>query len=346
MLPAHKILLRYKTLDKCFRSSKKWSLEMLITHCSEVLKEKISKRSIQSDIQFLRDNGAPVSVVEKKYYAYTDKNYSFFEATLPLKLEQQFAECEDFIKAMRVFPKYQNYAECDKKSKTDENNNLHYVKSEIKQLDNKGYFLCESFYSISELRKIERLGKDVIATKKSLLDSEKLLNALLNENLKKLLKKIHNKVFLIDAVWNETQEPFEYQQHLELPMKERHIPKNLTLWGYPATENYEKADKKALYAQTFAIQIFLKNTDARTGALHLISGSHHNELSPLEIKLITNNTTPTICNIQKGGILVYKPMLIKKIAPSESPKLRPSITLWFSSYDLPVHYVWNNKVEI
>ncbi|MBS9768860.1 MAG: hypothetical protein KGV44_15165 [Flavobacteriaceae bacterium] len=342
MLAVHKIVLRYKTLDECFRSQKKWTLEELIVLCSNVLEEKISKRSIQADIQFLRDNNAPIIVTDKKYYTYSDKKFSFLKSEIPEKLEQQFSECIDFIKIMQLFPRYSS---CFKSDRLEKNSDIHYVKFQKDEFLKKGFFISEDFYTKSELRKIEKYIKT--SDKNILLDENgKLLTTLLNENLKKLLKKIDNRVFLVDAIWNNTQISFDFQQKIELPMTEREIPKNLTLWGYPATENYEKVDKKSLYEHTFAIQIFLKNTDEKTGALQLVQGSHQRELSPLEISLITNNTTPSVCNVKKGGIVVYKPMLIQKICPSESPKLKPSITLYFSSYALPVHYIWNNKIEI
>ncbi len=90
MLPAHKILVRYITLDKCFRSPKKWTLAMLITHCSEVLNEKVSKRSIQSDIQFLRDNGAPIVVNDKKYYSYENHSYSILQSEITKNIRTIF----------------------------------------------------------------------------------------------------------------------------------------------------------------------------------------------------------------------------------------------------------------
>ena len=80
-------LIRYKTLDKCLRNQyKKYTLEDLINECSEALfefegKESfVSKRTIQLDLQNMRSEKfgyeAPIEVYEKKYYRYSDSEYS------------------------------------------------------------------------------------------------------------------------------------------------------------------------------------------------------------------------------------------------------------------------------
>lgn len=80
-------LIRYKTIDKCLQNSnRRWTLEDLISTCSEVLhktqgtKKKVGKRTIQADIQFMRNkkNGynAPIKVVNRKYYTYSDPAFS------------------------------------------------------------------------------------------------------------------------------------------------------------------------------------------------------------------------------------------------------------------------------
>ncbi|AZA79867.1 WYL domain-containing protein [Chryseobacterium sp. G0186] len=80
-------LIRYKTLDKCLKNKyRKYTLEDLIDECSEALfefegKESfVSKRTIQLDLQNMRSEKfgyeAPIEVYERKYYRYTDPEYS------------------------------------------------------------------------------------------------------------------------------------------------------------------------------------------------------------------------------------------------------------------------------
>lgn len=80
-------LIRYKTIDYCLRNNfKKWTLNDLIEACSDALYEyegkdvNVSKRTIQLDIQLMRSDklgyNAPIEVYEKKFYKYSDSNYS------------------------------------------------------------------------------------------------------------------------------------------------------------------------------------------------------------------------------------------------------------------------------
>ncbi|EJL73039.1 helix-turn-helix transcriptional regulator [Chryseobacterium populi] len=80
-------LIRYKTLDKCLKNKyRKYTLEDLIDECSEALfefegKESfVSKRTVQLDLQNMRSEKfgyeAPIEVYERKYYRYSDPDYS------------------------------------------------------------------------------------------------------------------------------------------------------------------------------------------------------------------------------------------------------------------------------
>lgn len=80
-------LIRYKTIDYCLRNNfKKWTLDDLIEACSDALYEyegkdvNISKRTVQLDIQLMRSDklgyNAPIEVYEKKFYRYSEPNYS------------------------------------------------------------------------------------------------------------------------------------------------------------------------------------------------------------------------------------------------------------------------------
>jgi len=80
-------LIRYKTLDKCLKNKfRKYTLEDLIDECSEALFEYegkesfVSRRTVQLDLQNMRSEKfgyeAPIEVYERKYYRYSDPDYS------------------------------------------------------------------------------------------------------------------------------------------------------------------------------------------------------------------------------------------------------------------------------
>jgi predicted DNA-binding transcriptional regulator YafY len=85
-------LIRYKTIDQCLRNrTKKWTLDLLIEKVSAAVQEHsgnadgVSKRTVQLDLQHMRSEhlyNAPIEVVERKYYRYSDPEFSITQAKL------------------------------------------------------------------------------------------------------------------------------------------------------------------------------------------------------------------------------------------------------------------------
>ena len=78
-------LQRHLIIDSCLRDNKKkYSLIDLILACSKM--GKVSTRTIQSDLQQMRDRNhgysAPIEVYEQKYYRYKDPNFSIEKVKL------------------------------------------------------------------------------------------------------------------------------------------------------------------------------------------------------------------------------------------------------------------------
>lgn len=80
-------LLRYRTIDRCLRNTgRRWTLQDLVDACSDALyeyegkQEPVSVRTVQLDIQMMRSDRlgyeAPIEVYERKYYRYSDPDYS------------------------------------------------------------------------------------------------------------------------------------------------------------------------------------------------------------------------------------------------------------------------------
>ncbi|GAL76001.1 putative transcriptional regulator [Nonlabens ulvanivorans] len=80
-------LLRYKTIDKCLQNTyRTWTLADLVAYCSQTLYDyegrdvSVSTRTVQLDIQMMRSDklgyNAPIEVYDRKYYRYSDPNYT------------------------------------------------------------------------------------------------------------------------------------------------------------------------------------------------------------------------------------------------------------------------------
>ncbi|MGV3588785.1 MAG: WYL domain-containing protein [Adhaeribacter sp.] len=112
-------LIRYRTIDNCLRNKyRKWTLEDLIEACSEALYEYegidkgVSRRSIQMDLQMMRSEklgyNAPIVVIDKKYYAYEDPDYSI--TNIPLT-DQDLGKLTEVVEILRQFKGFSHFSE-------------------------------------------------------------------------------------------------------------------------------------------------------------------------------------------------------------------------------------------
>jgi predicted DNA-binding transcriptional regulator YafY len=112
-------LIRYRTIDNCLRNKyRRWTLEDLIEACSQALYEYegidkgVSRRSIQMDLQMMRSEklgyNAPIVVIDKKYYAYEDPDYSI--TNIPLT-DQDLGKLTEVVEILRQFKGFTHFHE-------------------------------------------------------------------------------------------------------------------------------------------------------------------------------------------------------------------------------------------
>ena len=95
------------------RKGRKVTLDELIEACNDALYEtngygEVSRRTIQHDIQEMRYSQAlgyyaPIKVVDKKYYKYTDYDYSITQIPISSEDMIQLSEAVDLLKQMSSF---------------------------------------------------------------------------------------------------------------------------------------------------------------------------------------------------------------------------------------------------
>jgi predicted DNA-binding transcriptional regulator YafY len=117
-MPANRnALIRYKTLDACLRNrQRKWTLEDLIEKVSEALYEYegldkgISRRTVQADLQLMRSDKlgyyAPIVVIDKKYYTYSDPTYSITNTPLS---ESDLGRINEAVEVLKQFKGFSHF---------------------------------------------------------------------------------------------------------------------------------------------------------------------------------------------------------------------------------------------
>jgi len=107
-------LIRYKTIDNCLKNRfRKWTLEDLMEKVSDALFEYegissgVSKRTIQGDIQMMRSDklgyNAPIVIVDRKFYAYEDANFSITNSPINNSDMEKMKEIVSVLKHLNGF---------------------------------------------------------------------------------------------------------------------------------------------------------------------------------------------------------------------------------------------------
>lgn len=115
-------LIRYKTIDQCLQNRyRRWTLDDLVKAVSDALyeyegiKEGVGKRTVQLDIQNMRSDklgyNAPIIVVDRKYYAYEDKNYSITNSPVSASDLRGLNEVLNFLKQFSGFGHFREIAD-------------------------------------------------------------------------------------------------------------------------------------------------------------------------------------------------------------------------------------------
>ncbi|MDO4319685.1 MAG: WYL domain-containing protein [Bacteroidales bacterium] len=115
-------LLRYRTIDRCLRNTgRRWTLQDLVDACSDALYEyegkpdPVSVRTVQLDLQMMRSDRlgyeAPIEVYERKYYRYSDPEYSISNRPLSQHDIDVLNRTIDMLRRFDEFDRFHEMAE-------------------------------------------------------------------------------------------------------------------------------------------------------------------------------------------------------------------------------------------
>ena len=152
-------IIRYQTLDKCFRNTgRKYFIEDLMQACSEAIEKytgfevKISRRQIFGDITFMKENeGYLIELDEhckdgkRVYYRYKDVNFSILNQPMNVKEEQQLREAILTLSRFKGMPQFDWVEELAMKLETKLN--LKDVTSKVIEFDENKYLVGKNFIS-------------------------------------------------------------------------------------------------------------------------------------------------------------------------------------------------------
>ncbi len=225
-----------------------------------------------------------------------------------------------------------------------------------KELDEKGFFITKAMFSNEEINSLISLVKasnKKYAVRQLVNKKPEIIEILFkNENFKKLYSSVCNSdFFLSKAIFfnkSDTSNWFvSYHQDLSISVKEK-----MEIDGYYSWTNKENQygviPPLKILQNIITFRIHLDKTDITNGALKIVSGSHKNGQIRIDKefnKLNFSQEQEITCNVDKGGIMLMKPLLLHSSQKSISKKNRRVIHLEFCNQDIPMKWLEKKNVS-
>lgn len=93
-----------------------------------------------------------------------------------------------------------------------------------------------------------------------------------------------------------------------------------------------------------AVRVHLDDCMDENGPVRVLPGSHKSaRLSPKEIEQWKTQVEPVACLVPRGGILVFRPLILHASSPAQQPGHRRVIHLEFAAEDLPGGLEWQGR---
>jgi predicted DNA-binding transcriptional regulator YafY len=229
--------------------------------------------------------------------------------------------------------------------------------SATRRLQHKGFAMLNYVFTQREMSRIKSaLDKSLglsetkaYAQRRLLQVAPNLKGMLFNKNLLRIIHSIDPKAFLVKSIFfdktPETNWFVSWHQDMPINVKAKQEVEGFSRWTFKE-EIHSVCPPEKICKNIFTLRIHLDDTDENNGALKVLPGSHKKRHSDNEIATITENSLPFTCEINAGGLLAMKPLLLHASGKSKSQKRRRVIHLEFASVELPGGLAWLEKEEI
>lgn len=234
--------------------------------------------------------------------------------------------------------------------------NLDHHKNSIQE---NGFTVINNVFSEQEIRKIGEIIQNIDTSKETFRKSDDLFairqflkeipqvrELVFNENIKKIITEIFGeKYIVVKSIYFDKPEKSNwyvaYHQDLTISVDKK---ADISGFGPWTTKQNQFAVQPPLdiLENLYTIRIHLDDTDEKNGALKVIPKSHAKGIYRPET-IDWSVETETICNVEKGGIMIMKPLLLHGSNRTTNGKKRRVIHIEFSDKELPEELKWSEK---
>ena len=230
------------------------------------------------------------------------------------------------------------------------------------QINSEGFAIIEAIYSDSEVEKIIseiekvtqattgnatfRKSDDLFAIRQFHKEIPTTLPYIFNENLIEIIKtNFGQNYFITKSIYFDKPEKsnwfVSYHQDLTISVDKKIEVEHFENWTVKQNQ-FAVQPPKEILENNFTIRIHLDKTTKDNGALKVLNTSHKKGISRVE-NIDLNEEIETICEVQKGGIMMMKPLLFHASNKTTNNERRRVIHIEFSNQELPNELEWSEK---
>lgn len=234
----------------------------------------------------------------------------------------------------------------------------------INEINSEGFVIIDKVYSeneiekiISEIEKVTQIendnstfrkSQDLFAIRQFHKEIPETLKYIFNKNLKEIIKtNFGENYFITKSIYFDKPEKsnwfVSYHQDLTISVDKKVEVENFENWTTKQNQ-FAVQPSKEILEQIFTIRIHIDKTTKENGALKVLNKTHNKGIFRTE-NIEVENETETICEIEKGGIMIMKPLLFHASNKTTNNERRRVIHIEFSNQNLPNKLEWSEKTN-
>lgn len=193
-----------------------------------------------------------------------------------------------------------------------------------------------------------RKSEDLFAIRQFLKEVPEIKDLIFNDNIRKIIKEIFgNHYFVVKSIYFDKPETSNWYvaYHQDLTIS---VDKKLELTGFGpwTTKQNQFAVQPPLniLENIYTIRIHLDETDENNGALKVVPQSHAKGIYRPET-IDWTVETEEICKVEKGGVMLMKPLTLHGSNRTTNGKKRRVIHIEFSDAELPEVLQWAERMN-
>lgn len=191
-----------------------------------------------------------------------------------------------------------------------------------------------------------RKSEDLFAIRQFHKEVPETLPFIFNEKLQNIIESIFGKGFFITkSIYFDKPEKSNwfvaYHQDLTISVDQKIEIENFENWTVKQNQ-FAVQPPTEILENNFTIRIHIDKTTKNNGALKVINNSHSKGILRIE-NLDFEKEKETICEVEKGGIMIMKPLLFHASNKTTNNERRRVIHIEFSKQQLPNGLEWSEK---